>query len=121
LLYMDRRPSTTTRNSFELHKMSRSPLYCLNRLHQGHIRVPATLEDHRSVLCHGDGAAGAQMMRHQLERPDKVANLLSLPSLYSWYRNIPDLATRFCRARTDGITVASAAAHDTIGLHGGDV
>ena len=63
--------------------MLRYPWYCLNRPHQGHMRVPATPEDHRSVLCHGDEVAEAQMMHHQLERPDKFANLLSLPSLYS--------------------------------------
>lgn len=63
--------------------MPRCPLYCLNRLHQGHTRVPATPEDHRSDLCRGDEAAGVQTMLHQLERPDNVANMLSLPSFYS--------------------------------------
>jgi len=63
--------------------MSRCPLYRLNRLRQGHTRVPATPEDHRSDSCRGDEAAGAQTMLHQLERLDKVANMLSLPPLYS--------------------------------------
>lgn len=85
------------------------------------MRVPATPEDHRSVLCHGDEAAGAQTMRHQLERPDKVANLPSLPPLYSRYRKSLDLATRFCHASCHGITDGSVVAHETIGPHGGDV
>jgi hypothetical protein len=120
-LYIDRRPSTTTRNSFGLHEMPRYPLYYLNRLHQGHMRVPATPEDHRSVLCHSSEAAGAQTMRHQLKRPDKVANLHSLLPLYSRHPNSLDLATRFCHASCYGITDGSVVAHKTIGPYGGDV
>jgi hypothetical protein len=85
------------------------------------MRVPAIPEDHCSVLCRGDEAAGAQTMRHELERPVKVANLPSLSTLYSRHRNSLGLATRFCHASCHGITDGSAIAHDTIGPYGGDV